>query len=295
MIKHHRPAAAGIGELLWDILPDGKKLGGAPANFAYHFQAIGGESAVISTVGKDKLGEEALDLLQHHGLKTGSISLDTSHETGRVIASLDEQGVASYEFPDEVAWDYLRTNESALNNISQADALCFGTLAQRSPVSRSAIHALIDAAPPHALKVFDINLRQDFYSREVIQTSLQICDILKINDEELDIVASMLGLPMDWSQAMPALLSAYDLKVVALTCGDKGSRLMTPEEMSSIEGTKEEVKDTVGAGDSFTAAMTLGMLTEMPLKELHAYAAEVAAYVCTCSGAMPAMPEKFKK
>jgi len=288
-----RFTAIGMGEILWDVLPSGRKLGGAPANFAYHVNELGGVGIPVSRVGDDNFGREALALLGEHRVSTEHISIDPSHPTGTVNASIDDHGVATYSFPDDVAWDYLVFEDSTCELVKQADVICFGTLAQRSPVSRDSILSLLEASP-RPLKVYDINLRQEFYDSERIATSLAVADVLKINDEELALVSDMFALPHGEEAALRTLLEKYDLKLVVLTRGGDGSLILSKDESSDLPGTPTEIVDTIGAGDSFTAAMALAYLQDWSLHEINSYATSVAAYVCGQAGAMPTMPKALQ-
>lgn len=283
----------GLGEILWDVLPDRKMLGGAPANFAYHFSSLGGTGIPVSRIGDDDLGRETLAVLQEHGIPIEHISIDPGHPTGTVDATVDAAGVATYAFPDDVAWDFLVFEQPTLALTSQADVICFGTLAQRAPVSRKTIHGFLGAAPD-ALKVYDINLRQDFYSPEIIRESLAVADVLKINDDELRMVTNMFSLPQDEREGLNALLQAHDLKLAVLTRGDKGSLVLSPDSVSDLAGRPAAIVDTIGAGDSFTAALALAYLHGMDLDETNRYATRVAAYVCGQAGAMPVMPDELR-
>ncbi|MCJ2165712.1 MULTISPECIES: carbohydrate kinase [unclassified Pseudodesulfovibrio] len=282
--------AVGLGEILWDVLPDTRLLGGAPANFAYHINALGGVGVPVSRVGDDDLGREALSLLVDYGLNVDAVSLDRAHPTGTVNASIDADGVATYAFPDNVAWDFLTLDEAALTLAAKADAVCFGSLAQRSAVSRQAVHQFLHAAP-NALKVYDINLRQNFFTSEIITSSLDLADVLKINEDELATVTAMFSLPRNDRAALNALMKKHGLKLAVLTRGHRGSLLLSPDDMSDLPGHPVEVKDTIGAGDSFTAALVLGLLLGWPLEAINRRAAAVAAHVCGQAGAMPTMPE----
>ncbi|WP_319583022.1 carbohydrate kinase [uncultured Pseudodesulfovibrio sp.] len=285
--------AVGLGEILWDVLPQTRLLGGAPANFAYHVNALGGAGLPVSRVGDDDLGREALSLLVCRGLNIDAVSLDPDHPTGTVDARVDADGVATYVFPDDVAWDFLSLDQSALILASNADAVCFGSLAQRSEISRRSIQRFLGEAKK-ALKVFDINLRQDFYTPEILATSLDAADVLKINDAELDIVTSLFDLPPGEQPALRALMERHGLELAVLTRGDKGSLILSPETVSDLPGEPVEVVDTIGAGDSFTAALVLGHLKQWPLDKINRYAAKVAAHVCAQPGAMPEMPRELR-
>ncbi|WP_320170543.1 carbohydrate kinase [Maridesulfovibrio sp.] len=285
---------AGLGEILWDVFGSSEELGGAPVNFAYHAGALGADSIAVSTVGSDERGRRALLELRNRGLNTEAVSVDEEHPTGYVKADVDGQGVASYLFPDDIAWDYLTLNAMALSLAPLVDAVCFGTLAQRCEKSRNAIQAFLDASP-QALKVYDMNLRQDFYNPEIIRSSLSRADILKLNDEELEIVSSMFALEGGEEEMLKALHDQFNLRLSVLTRGSRGSLLITDAEVVDSLGTKvEKIEDTVGAGDAFTASVVIGTLLGLGLNEICEHAGRLAAYVCTCRGAMPEVPDEFR-
>lgn len=269
----------GIGEALWDVLPTEKKLGGAPANFAYHAGCLGYNALAISAVGRDALGDEILDVLRQKNLEHLMPRVD--YPTGTVQVTVDEKGIPSYEIKQHVAWDHIPFTPEMEAIARECRAVCFGSLAQRSPESRATILRFLDAVGPDCLKVFDINLRQQFYTRDIIEESLRRCNILKINDEELDIVSPMLG--KDKHQ----LITDYQLSMLVLTCGTEGSYIITPEEESFLPTPKVEVVDTVGAGDSFTGAFVASLLSGKSIREAHQKAVDVSAFVCTQAGAMP--------
>ncbi|BCS88713.1 carbohydrate kinase family protein [Pseudodesulfovibrio sediminis] len=285
--------AIGLGEILWDVLPDTRLLGGAPANFAYQVNALGGAGVPVSRLGDDALGREALSILVAKGVIVDAVAVDPEHPTGTVDALVDDKGVATYVFPDDVAWDFMGMDDLALSLAAKADAVCFGTLAQRSATSRSAVQTFLDAAQG-ALKVYDINLRQHFYSREIIESSLGLADVLKINDDELSLVAEMFALPADEQDALAALRETYDLRLAVLTRGEKGSLLLSREGVSDLPGQPTRVVDTIGAGDAFTAALVLGYLSGWSLDAINRRATDVAAFVCGQPGAMPEMPENLR-
>ena len=294
----------GIGEALFDCLPEGRKLGGAPANFAYHVSQFGLNGCAISAIGNDELGDEIVEKFNAVHLK--HILPRVEQPTGTVKVTLDEKGVPQYEICLGVAWDNIPLTDEMLSVARQTQAVCFGSLAQRSETSRKTIHAFLDATPADALRVFDINLRQSWYTAEVIAESLQRANILKINDEELDVVATMLlGEPTipghliaedaeKTRRICRELISRYDLDMLILTCGAIGSYVFTMEEESYITTPKVKVADTVGAGDSFTATFVAQLLLGKPIPEAHKKAVDVSAFVCTQNGAMPVLPEELK-
>lgn len=283
-----------MGEALWDVLPEGKKLGGAPANFAYHMSQFGLESRVVSAVGQDKLGAEILENFRQKQLY-GLIET-VPYPTGTVQVELDAEGVPCYDIKEGVAWDNIPYTQALEGLASQTRAVCFGSLAQRSIVSRQTIHRFLDAMPNDAdtLRIFDINLRQGFYTKEILCDSFRRCNILKINDEELVTVSRMFGYPgIDLQDKCWILLAKYNLKMLILTCGVNGSYVFTPGHVSFVETPKVQVADTVGAGDSFTAAFVAATLKGLPVAEAHRLAVDTSAYVCTQQGAMPVLPESL--
>ncbi len=284
---------AGIGELLWDLLPSGPQLGGAPANFAYHAHALGGEAQVISRVGNDPLGREIIGRIEAMGLLSASIQTDETAPTGTVTVALDGNGVPSYTIHENTAWDRIAVTPESLALVRAADAVCFGSLAQRSPISRESIERLVSSAPAAAWRVFDINLRQHYYSRDVIESSLHLANVLKINDDELPVVTGLFSLSGNVEKQIASLAAAFSLNMVALTRGGNGSLLYRDGDWSDCSPAPVNVVDTVGAGDAFTAALVLGLLHGDTLDVTHAFASEVAGYVCTRTGATPLLPERF--
>ena len=284
----------GMGEALWDVLPEGKKIGGAPANFAYHVSQFGLNSRVVSAVGDDKLGMEILDNFREK--KLNAMVEIVPYPTGTVQVELDAEGVPCYDIKEGVAWDNIPYTPALEDLAKHTKAVCFGSLAQRSVVSRDTINRFIDAMPAEdTLKIFDINLRQDFYSKEVIRESCQRCNVLKINDEELVTISRMFGYPgIDLQDKCWILLAKYNLKMLILTCGINGSYVFTPGVVSFQEIPRVPVADTVGAGDSFTATFCASILNGKSVPEAHKLAVEASAYVCTQSGAMPELPQVLK-
>ena len=274
----------GIGEILWDMLPSGKALGGAPANFAYHATRLGEEGWAVSAIGPDALGREILDIVAEKRLK--SLISCTDKPTGTVQVELDAKGVPTYTIMEDVAWDNIPFTPEMEALARRADAVCFGSLVQRM-ASRESVLRFLRATRPDTLKVFDINLRQHYYSREVLEESLKLADILKINDEEIRIVADLFGLEGDDVAACRALIGRYDLRVVILTKGADGSEVITAGETIPQPAGEAKVVDTVGAGDSFTAAFVVAYLRGDSLADAQRLASDTAAYVCSCKGAMP--------
>ena len=283
----------GLGEALWDVLPDGKKLGGAPANFAYHAAQFGLDTIAISALGEDKLAEETIEALKEHHLNY--LMPRVPYPTGTVQVTLTGEGIPTYDIKENVAWDNIPFNDEMMEIAKNARAVCFGSLAQRNVVSRENIHKFLDATPDDCVKIFDINLRQQFYTKDVIMESLKRCNILKINDEELVLIGRMFGYPgLDIENKCWLILGKYNLDMLVLTCGTNGSYVFTPGQMSFQETPKVEVADTVGAGDSFTGSFCASILNGKPVPEAHKTAVQVSAFVCTQNGAMPIVPDRLK-
>ncbi|MBQ8989670.1 MAG: carbohydrate kinase [Prevotella sp.] len=283
----------GLGEALWDVLPEGKKLGGAPANFAYHAGQFGLETIAISALGEDKLAEETVEALKEHNLNY--LMPRVPYPTGTVQVTLTGDGIPTYDIKENVAWDNIPYTDEMKEIAQNARAVCFGSLAQRNVVSRENIHKFLDDTPEDCVKIFDINLRQQFYTKEVIKESLQRCNILKINDEELVLIGRMFGYPgLDIENKCWLILGKYNLDMLVLTCGTNGSYVFTPGQMSFQETPKVEVADTVGAGDSFTGSFCASILNGKPVPEAHKTAVQVSAFVCTQNGAMPVVPDHLK-
>ncbi|MDE5894442.1 MAG: carbohydrate kinase [Muribaculum intestinale] len=286
----------GMGEALWDVLPEGKKIGGAPANFAYHVSQFGLPSCVVSAVGDDALGDEILENFTTKGLR--QLIEKVPYPTGTVQVEIDQAGVPQYEIKENVAWDNIPWTTSLETLAKKAKAVCFGSLAQRNVVSRETINRFLDTMPrdEDTLVVFDVNLRQGFYNKEILCKSMEHCNILKINDEELVTVSRMFGYPgIDLQDKCWILLGKYNLKMLILTCGINGSYVFTPGNVSFLPTPRVEVADTVGAGDSFTAAFISCVLKGMPVAEAHRRAVATSAFVCTCNGAMPVLPDEYTK
>ncbi len=284
----------GMGEALWDVLPEGKKIGGAPANFAYHVSQFGLPSCVVSAVGEDTLGKEITENFTSKGLN--QLIAEVPYPTGTVQVEIDQAGVPQYEIKENVAWDNIPYTERLETLAQKTKAVCFGSLAQRNVVSRNTINSFLDAMPrtEDSLVVFDVNLRQGFYNKEILCNSMRRCNILKINDEELVTVSRMFGYPgIDLQDKCWILLGKYNLKMLILTCGINGSYVFTPGNVSFQPTPKVEVADTVGAGDSFTAAFIASILKGKSVQEAHSRAVRTSAYVCTKKGAMPILPPEL--
>ncbi|MGA9474768.1 MAG: carbohydrate kinase [Terriglobales bacterium] len=297
----------GIGEVLWDLLLTGRKMGGAPANFAYHAHALGASSHAITRVGRDELGREIQARFRELSLPTNTVQEDDGAPTGTAKVSLSGDGLAHFTIQENVAWDYLDTTPEAQAVAREADAICFGSLAQRSATSRKTIHQLVASAPRQALRIFDVNLRQQYYSREVIEQSLCLANLLKLNDDELLVLSTMFSVRGSTENQIEQLAKRFSTPqagsatptsghaVIALTRGARGSLLYRAGDgrWSDCQSRPVDVVDTVGAGDSFTAALVLGLLHHLDLDEINSFANEVARYVCSQAGATPPMPAEF--
>ena len=282
---------AGIGELLWDVLPQGKQMGGAPCNFAFHAMQAGFDAHVVSAVGEDSLGEEILHHMDELGLDQAYVQTHAEYPTGTVTVELSGEGIPSYTIHENVAWDYILWTEDLAKLAGEVDAVCFGSLAQRNQDSGNSIRRFLKATRSECLRVFDINLRQSFYDKENLLLSLKLANVLKLNEDELPVLAGFLGFDGSEEEILQRLLSDFQLRLIAYTRGSQGSWLMTSDEISQCEVPKVKIADTVGAGDSFTAALLAGTLDGLPLKSIHKTATEVAAFVCSRHGATPTLPE----
>ena len=283
----------GIGEALWDMLPEGRKIGGAPANFTYHVSQFGLDAVAVSAVGDDELGAEIRHTFEEKDLQTQLATVP--YPTGTVAVTLDAKGIPQYEICEGVAWDNIPFSPELEALARNTIAVCYGTLAQRNSVSRKTIESFIAAMPADGIKICDINLRGTFYNKEILESSMRACDILKINDEEIDEVSRLLGAEFP-TQRMAALklMSRYEVDILILTCGTNGSYIYSMDGTESFLPTpKVKVADTVGAGDSFTGAFIAALLCGKDIKKAHALAVEVSAYVCTQNGAMPELPDEI--
>lgn len=286
----------GLGEVLWDMLPDGKQIGGAPSNFAYHAAQCGLDAWSVSAIGEDSLGHDAAEVLMKK--KLNFIFEEVAYPTGTVQVTVSETGSPAYEIKEGVAWDNIPFTLRIEALAKKTRAVSFGSLAQRSVVSRETIRRFLDAMPQddERLVVFDVNLRQNFYTEETLMESMRRCNIMKINDEELVLVSRMFGYPgIDLKDKCWLILGKYNLKILILTCGINGSYVFTPGNMSFLPTPKVEVIDTIGAGDSFSGVFISSILKGCSIEEAHHNAVNVSAFVCTCPGAMPSIPDDLRK
>jgi len=283
----------GLGELLWDMFPEGKQLGGAPANFAYMTRLLGDEGIVASRVGGDALGRAAGRRLERLGLRTSHLQMDPAHPTGTVKVAVDPTGQPSFEIAEDVAWDFFEWTSQWRSLAERLDAVCFGSLAQRCPQSRTTIRAFLKAVRPGTTCVFDVNLRQSFYNAETLSESAQLADIMKVNHEELPVVAKLLGVPSIYDEMRAAhwLRETFGLKLVCITRGAKGSLLVGQDETSEHPGYRVHVADTVGAGDAFTAALLYHYLRGASVSTLNEAANRMGAWVASQTGATPPRDE----
>jgi fructokinase len=291
----------GLGELLWDLLPKGRQLGGAPANFAVMSARLGSHAIVLSRVGQDQLGRDAVDMLETFPIDLGHLQVDEVHSTGSVSVTL-VAGQPAYTIAEPVAWDFLEFTPDWRQLAAETDAVCFGSLAQRGPRSQETVQSFLAATKPQCVRVFDVNLRTPFYSRAVVESSIARATILKMNDAEVPLVLHLLGLRKDETPAESTgeyliaaaklLLSQFPLKLICITRGGHGSVLITPEATHIHPGVPANVADTVGAGDAFTAALTHYYLQGAPLEALNEAGNRWGAWVASQSGAMPPLSEE---
>jgi fructokinase len=284
----------GIGEMLWDLLPSGPQLGGAPGNFAFHARQLGAEAHVITRIGDDPAGRTILEQFEKMGIADETVQVDRRLPTGSATVILETAGVPKFAIGSDAAWDNLEVTDEALNAVRKADAVCFGSLAQRNIAAGASIRRLVGAAPLEALRVFDVNLREHFYTRETIEQSLEAADIVKLNAQELTVLSAMFGLRGDLKGQIERLNRLFDLDLVALTRGEMGSLLYRGGVYSDLPGHKVDIVDTIGAGDAFTAALVMGLLNELSLPDIHRIASDVAGFVCSQPGATPVFPPHLR-
>ncbi len=286
-------AVAGIGEVLWDVFPHHKRLGGAPANFACHCWQLGANAYPVSCVGTDPLGLAIRDELRDMGVDTSYVLESDTFPTGTVRVTLNDQGKPSYQIFEDVAWDHIPFTGELKALAETLDAVCFGSLSQRSAVSRETIRSFLRHMPENALKIFDVNLRQSYFSKERVEDSLRLASALKLSDEELPVLAECFDLRGDVMDQLNELRENFDLKLVAYTRGPDGSVLLRGEEVDDAPCLKGPVVDSVGAGDSFTASLCMGILKGWPLNKVNLFANRVAAFVCSQKGATPTLPQQL--
>lgn len=285
-----KPIVVGIGELLWDMLPTGKKAGGAPINFVYHASRLGAEGYAVSAVGNDELGKEILEKLDENHIQY--LIEKVPYPTGTVQVELDEEGIPTYKINERVAWDHIMPTSSAIDLAEKADAICFGTLAQRSSQSRETIQAISSFAPKDAYRLYDINLRQHYYDKELIEESLYLANVLKVNEEEFKVLQDLFKLSGSEQEVARWFIKKYELRMLVFTAGNSHSTIYTSDEVSTLQTPEVEVADTVGAGDAFSGALIISLLQGKSLREAHEYAVKISAFVCSKEGAWPVYEDK---
>jgi fructokinase len=289
------PVIVGLGEVLWDVYPDGAHFGGAPANFACHSASLGADAWMVSAVGADALGDRALAALGERHVHCDQMQRDAAHPTGQVHVTLDAARQPQYEIALDTAWDHIAWTDTLAAFATRCDAVCFGTLGQRLPASRATIRSFVEATPGSALRMFDVNLRQAFYDAETIEASLRLASAVKLNDEELPIIAELCGICGDVSrETLRELMVRYDLRLAALTRGSRGALLMDERGEDECAAPSLTAVDTVGAGDAFTATLVSGFLRGLPLAEVNVHANAVASFVCSQKGATPPLPDYLR-
>jgi fructokinase len=293
-----RRILVGLGEVLWDVFPDGPRFGGAPANFACSVAELAGADNnvfMVGAVGPDDLGRRAIDSLREHGVDTRHVAT-VDKPTGQVLVKFDAAGHPSYEIGTDTAWDNIPWSDDFGHIAGRTDAVCFGTLAQRSPRSRETIQEFVRATRPERLRVLDINLRPPFWNEAVVIESLKLANTLKLNDEELPAIADALGWKGTNESILQKLMTTFSLDLVALTRGAAGALLVSKSgEQSDLPGQPTAVADTVGAGDAYTAALVVGRLKNLPLDAINAWATKVASFACSQPGGTPKFPPHLRK
>ena len=287
----------GLGEVLWDLFPDGARFGGAPANVACAAASLLGATGavtLVSALGDDRRGREAIGFLRQRRVDVSALQI-TGAATGTVTVQLDDSGQALFNISDNVAWDRIVWSEKWRDLAANADAICFGSLAQRGDISRQTIQKFIIATPASSLKVFDMNLRAPFYAPDTLIQSLELANVLKLNDQELCVIANILALSGETIDILKSLQDDYQISSIALTQGAAGAMLLRHSEAVRVPSVPTTVVDTVGAGDAFTAALMIGLLNEQPLKEIAHFATGVSSYVCSQRGATPSLPDWIRR
>ncbi len=286
------PLIVGIGELLWDRLPSGKRVGGAPVNVVYHASCLGAEGYAISAVGKDRLGDELLEAISKTNIHTAIERVD--YPTGSIHVTLN-YGIPEYNIVENTAWDYIPLTDNALTLVKKADAICYGTLASRNDVSHNTIITLLKHTNPSSLRLFDINLRAAYYSKQLIIELITYANIFKINSDEAIILKSMLDVDISDDDLCRMFLEKYNLKYLIYTNGSLGSSIYTTDTVSTLKTPSVRVNDTIGAGDAFSGAFLYYTLSGLSLEDAHHMAVNISAFVCTQSGAWPKYPETMQK
>ena len=290
MSKH--PLIVGIGELLWDRLPSGKRVGGAPANVVYHASCLGAVGYAVSAVGKDKLGDELLEAISATTLHTAIERVD--YPTGSVHVTLN-YGMPEYNIVENVAWDYIPLTDNAITIVKKADAICYGTLASRNDASHNTIITLLKYANPSSLRLFDVNLRAAYYSKPLITELINYANIFKVNSDEAVVLKSMLDVDISDDDLCRMILEKYNLKYLIYTNGSLSSSIYTADAVSTLKNPSVRVNDTIGAGDAFSGAFVYYTLSGLSLEDAHHMAVNISAFVCTQSGAWPKYPETMQK
>ena len=290
-VKKHRPLVVAIGEVLWDVFEGGARLGGAPANFAVHASAMGLRAALVSCVGADDLGRRAVAALSARGVATEWVQMDEDRPTGVAPVTL-VNGQPSYEIVEGVAWDRIGWRGELHDLARRADAICFGTLSQRSAQSRETVQRFVGAAS--RLRVLDVNFRQGYHSEAVVLASLELADVVKLSDEEVPLLRGYAGGPEDVDAFLMALVARFGLRCAVLTLGARGCRVFGPEGMAVSEGEPQAVVNAVGAGDAFAAAFAGHLLVGADIQTCADRANAVGAFVVTQDGATPVLPEDFR-
>ena len=281
-----RPTVACLGEVLWDCFPDGKVLGGAPFNCAFMAQALGANAAMISRLGEDPDGREILSIMAARGMDAGYVQIDSAHDTGRVEVAVSEKGEPTFTILEDVAWDYIAGDVRTSEMVRSCDALCFGTLAQRNDTSREAILQFVREAG-HAVRFYDVNLRASFFSKETIERSLSVAQVVKLNDDELETLKEMF--PEAFQNGERSFMERFGVELLAVTRGGAGCHLFRGDENVAVPGVKVKVMDTVGSGDAFTASLILSCLAGASLREMAHEANLLGAFVASKRGATPSI------
>lgn len=301
MVKHfikkakNKYTVVGLGELLWDVFPDEKKMGGAPSNFTYHVNELGEYGVIVSSVGNDELGNDIKSEIGELKLNSRYIYTDNNHTTGTVTVKLDKKGKGEYTIHENVAWDFIPWNSNLQRLAKRADAVCFGSLCHRNEVSRNTINRFLKSVKSDCFRIFDINLRESYFNYEIIHGSLKLSNVLKLNNEELLILSNLLSINGTEKEIIKEITENYNLELIALSRGEEGSLLYSKGEYIVHKGFKVKVVDTVGAGDAFAAVLAVGLLRGKSLDFINEYANKVASYVCSRSGATPKLPHYLIK